>query len=136
MPAPPLESEVAIETAVGSRRRPFVAALLIEWTSYDRVGRSPHDHARGGRTSQGGSGFLPFGPLDPAPPGLRRDGFPHLSRGNAPDEGHRFEAAGIPVVMDDHAFRRLQGAVLELDPDPAGEGYRLDHPDAVLTTFC
>jgi Fe-S cluster assembly iron-binding protein IscA len=55
---------------------------------------------------------------------------------NAPDEGHRFEAAGIPVVMDDHAFRRLQGAILELDPDPAGEGYRLNHPDAVLTTFC
>ena len=55
---------------------------------------------------------------------------------NAPDEGHRFEAAGIPVVMDDHAFRRLQGAVLEVDPDPAGEGYRLDHPDAVMTTFC
>jgi Fe-S cluster assembly iron-binding protein IscA len=55
---------------------------------------------------------------------------------NAPDEGHRFEAAGIPVVMDDYAFRRLDGAVLELDPDPAGEGYRLNHPDAVLTTFC
>ncbi len=55
---------------------------------------------------------------------------------NAPDEGHRFEAGGIPVVMDDHSFRRLQGAVLELDPDPAGEGYRLDHPDAVMTTFC
>jgi Fe-S cluster assembly iron-binding protein IscA len=55
---------------------------------------------------------------------------------NAPDEGHRFEASGIPVVMDEHAFRKLRGAVLELDPDPAGEGYRLDHPDAVLTTFC
>ena len=55
---------------------------------------------------------------------------------NAPDEGHRFEAEGIPVVMDDHAFRKLKGAVLELDPDPAGEGYRLDHPDAVMTTFC
>jgi len=55
---------------------------------------------------------------------------------NAPDEGHRFEAAGIPVVMDDLAFRTLQGAVLELDPDPAGDGYRLDHPDAVMTTFC
>jgi Fe-S cluster assembly iron-binding protein IscA len=55
---------------------------------------------------------------------------------NAPDEGHRFEAAGIPVVMDDHSFRRLHGAILELDPDPAGEGYRLNHPDAVLTTFC
>lgn len=55
---------------------------------------------------------------------------------NAPDEGHRFEAAGIPVVMDDYAFTRLAGAVLELDPDPNGEGYRLDHPNAVLTTFC
>lgn len=55
---------------------------------------------------------------------------------NAPDEGHRFEAAGIPVVMDAHAFRRLQGAILEVDPDPAGDGYRLNHPDAVMTTFC
>jgi Fe-S cluster assembly iron-binding protein IscA len=55
---------------------------------------------------------------------------------NAPDEGHRFDASGIPVVMDDLAFRTLQGAVLEVDPDPAGEGYRLNHPDAVLTTFC
>lgn len=55
---------------------------------------------------------------------------------NAPDEGHRFETAGIPVVMDDYAFSRLRGAILELDPDPGGEGYRLDHPDAVMTTFC
>ena len=55
---------------------------------------------------------------------------------NAPDEGHRFEASGIPVVMDELAFRTLKGAVLELDPDPAGDGYRLDHPDAVMTTFC
>jgi Fe-S cluster assembly iron-binding protein IscA len=55
---------------------------------------------------------------------------------NAPDEGHRFEASGIPVVMDELSYRRLEGAVLDLDPDPAGEGYRLDHPNAVLTTFC
>jgi Fe-S cluster assembly iron-binding protein IscA len=55
---------------------------------------------------------------------------------NAPDEGHRFEAEGIPVVMDETAFRTLQGAVLEVDPDPAGEGFRLEHPQAVLTTFC
>jgi Fe-S cluster assembly iron-binding protein IscA len=55
---------------------------------------------------------------------------------NAPDEGRRFEIAGIPVVMDEYSFRRLKGAVLEVDPDPAGEGYRLDHPDAVMTTFC
>jgi Fe-S cluster assembly iron-binding protein IscA len=55
---------------------------------------------------------------------------------NPPDEGHRFEAAGIPVVMDDYAFHKLRGAVLEVDEDPAGEGYRLNHPDAVMTTFC
>jgi Fe-S cluster assembly iron-binding protein IscA len=55
---------------------------------------------------------------------------------NAPDEGHRFEASGIPVVMDAQAFRQLRGAVLEVDPDPAGEGFRLDHPDAAMTTFC
>ena len=55
---------------------------------------------------------------------------------NPPDEGHVFDAAGIPVVMDDESFRRVQGAVLDVDPDPAGEGYRLEHPNAVLTTFC
>jgi Fe-S cluster assembly iron-binding protein IscA len=55
---------------------------------------------------------------------------------NRPDEGHVFETAGIPVVMDDFAFRRLEGAILDVDPDPAGEGFHLDHPDAVLTTFC
>ncbi|HEY3172069.1 MAG TPA: hypothetical protein VGK86_05755 [Thermoanaerobaculia bacterium] len=55
---------------------------------------------------------------------------------NAPEEGHRFESRGIPVVMDDYAFEMLQGAVLRIDPDPAGDGYRLDHPTAVLATFC
>ena len=55
---------------------------------------------------------------------------------NRPDEGHFFEAAGIPVVMDDFAYRRLTGAVLDVDSDPAGEGFRLEHPEAVLTTFC
>ena len=52
------------------------------------------------------------------------------------DEGHRFESSGIPVVMDDYSFEMLRGAVLEVDPDPAGDGYRLEHPNAVLTTFC
>jgi hypothetical protein len=28
--------------------------------------------------------------------------------------------------MDDLSYRRLEGAVLDVDPDPAGEGYRLD----------
>ncbi len=55
---------------------------------------------------------------------------------NPPEEGRRFEASGIPVVMDPESFERLTGAVLDIDPDPAGEGYRLEHPNAVLTTFC
>src|SRR4029450_5845580 len=55
---------------------------------------------------------------------------------NAPDEGHRFESAGIPVVMDAYSFRNLPGPALELAPDPAGGGYRLEHPDAVLAPFC
>jgi Fe-S cluster assembly iron-binding protein IscA len=55
---------------------------------------------------------------------------------NSPEEGHRFEASGIPVVMDDSAFRKLSGAVIDVDDDPGGEGYRLEHPEAVLTTFC
>jgi Fe-S cluster assembly iron-binding protein IscA len=53
-----------------------------------------------------------------------------------PEDAHRFEASGIPVAMDDDAFHRLAGAVMDVDPDPAGEGYRLEHPNAVLTTFC
>jgi Fe-S cluster assembly iron-binding protein IscA len=68
--------------------------------------------------------------------GCGGNGFRISVEENAPDEGHRFIAAGIPVVMDDYSYSKLEGALLELDPDPAGEGYRLDHPDAVLTTFC
>jgi Fe-S cluster assembly iron-binding protein IscA len=55
---------------------------------------------------------------------------------NAPEEGQRFESRGIPIVMDDYAAEILAGAVLEIDPDPAGDGYRVDHPNAALTTFC
>ena len=68
--------------------------------------------------------------------GCGGNGFRVSVETNVPDEGHRFESAGVPVVMDDYAFHRLAGAVLELDPDPAGEGYRLDHPEAVIATFC
>jgi Fe-S cluster assembly iron-binding protein IscA len=68
--------------------------------------------------------------------GCGGNGFRISVEENPPEEGHRFESAGIPVVMDDYAYRRLDGAVLDLDPDPAGEGYRLDHPEAVLATFC
>jgi len=55
---------------------------------------------------------------------------------NPSDEGRRFEVSGIPVVLDDYAWRKLQGAVIDVDEDPAGEGYRLEHPEAVIATFC
>lgn len=55
---------------------------------------------------------------------------------NAPEGGRRFESQGIPIVMDDYAVKSLAGAVLEIDPDPVGDGYRLDHPNAFLATFC
>ena len=68
--------------------------------------------------------------------GCGGSGFRVSVEGEAPEEGHRFESRGIPVVMDDYAFETLRGAVLTLDPDPAGEGYRLEHPNAPIATFC
>jgi Fe-S cluster assembly iron-binding protein IscA len=68
--------------------------------------------------------------------GCGGSGFRVAVEENPPEEGRRFESEGIPVVMDDYSFHRLEGAVLDLDPDPAGEGYRLEHPEAVLATFC
>ena len=123
MPAPPPESEVAMDRAVTGRNRRTREGFFIEWRSYGRR-RAPDDHARGRAPPEIRGGLFPRGPLDPPPARLRGH------------EGHRFEAEGIPVVMDAHAFKKLKGAVLEIDPDPAGEGYRLDHPDAVMTTFC
>jgi Fe-S cluster assembly iron-binding protein IscA len=68
--------------------------------------------------------------------GCGGSGFRVSVEAEAPDEGHRFLSRGIPVVMDDYAFETLQGAVLAIDPDPAGEGYRLLHPNAPIATFC
>src|SRR5687768_11919998 len=68
--------------------------------------------------------------------GCGGSGFRVSVEAEPPEEGHRFESSGIPVVMDDYAFETLQGAVLTLDPDPAGEGYRLEHSNASIATFC
>jgi Fe-S cluster assembly iron-binding protein IscA len=68
--------------------------------------------------------------------GCGGNGFRISVEENPPEEGHRFESGGIPVVMDDYSVATLAGAVLEIDPDPVGDGYRLDHPNAVLTAFC
>jgi Fe-S cluster assembly iron-binding protein IscA len=68
--------------------------------------------------------------------GCGGSGFRVSVEADAPEDGHRFVSRGIPVVMDDFAYQTLQGAVLTLDPDPAGEGYRLEHPNAPIATFC
>ena len=50
MPAPPPESEVAIDTAVTGRNRRTRGGFFIEWRSYGRR-RAPDDHARGRRAA-------------------------------------------------------------------------------------
>jgi len=41
---------------------------------------------------------------------------------------------GIPVALDSMAASRLDGAVIEYDPEE--DGFLLDHPDAVTAVWC
>jgi Fe-S cluster assembly iron-binding protein IscA len=41
---------------------------------------------------------------------------------------------GIHIALDDMSASRLDGAVIEYDPDE--DGYLLDHPDAVSAVWC
>jgi Fe-S cluster assembly iron-binding protein IscA len=41
---------------------------------------------------------------------------------------------GVTVALDNMAASRLDGAVIQYDPDE--EGFLLDHPDAVTATWC
>ena len=41
---------------------------------------------------------------------------------------------GIRVALDSMSASRLEGAVIEYDPDE--DGYLLDHPDAVTAVWC
>jgi len=48
-------------------------------------------------------------------------------------------AETAPPTITEEAAAKLRSEAdfsLELAPDPAGEGCRLNHPEAVLTTFC
>ncbi len=145
IPAPPPESEAAMETAttgrrgaenaVASRRGTF-APLVIKSASHGHEG-SPDDHAGGRREAR------PRGATSRDPCwsvrhllGCGGTGFRISVEENAPDEGRRFEASGIPVVMDEYSYHASGGSGARGGPDPAGDGYRLDHPDAVMTTFC
>jgi Fe-S cluster assembly iron-binding protein IscA len=41
---------------------------------------------------------------------------------------------GIRIALDDMSASRLDGAIIEYDPDE--DGYLLDHPDAVSAVWC
>ena len=58
-----------------------------------------------------------------------------LSYASEPNDGDRIlDLEGIRVALDDMAASRLDGAVIQYDPDE--EGYLLDHPDAVAAVWC
>ena len=58
-----------------------------------------------------------------------------LSYADAPNEGDRIvDVNGLPVALDDMAASRLDGAVINYDPEE--DGYLLDHPDAVTVVWC
>jgi Fe-S cluster assembly iron-binding protein IscA len=58
-----------------------------------------------------------------------------LSYADAANDGDTVIAVdGMRVALDDMAATRLDGAVIEYDPDE--DGYILDHPDAVNVAWC
>ena len=58
-----------------------------------------------------------------------------LSYAESPNEGDQIvNVNGLPVALDDMAASRLDGAVINYDPEE--DGYLLDHPDAVTVVWC
>ena len=58
-----------------------------------------------------------------------------LSYASEPNEGDEILAiGGLRVALDNMAASRLDGAVIEYDPEE--DGYLLDHPDAVTAVWC
>jgi Fe-S cluster assembly iron-binding protein IscA len=58
-----------------------------------------------------------------------------LSYADAPNEGDRVVAVdGMRIALDDMAASRLDGAMIDYDPEE--DGYLLDHPDAVTAVWC
>ena len=45
-----------------------------------------------------------------------------------------FAIDGVRVALDSMAASRLDGAIIDYDPDE--DGYLLDHPDAVTAVWC
>jgi iron-sulfur cluster assembly protein len=58
-----------------------------------------------------------------------------LSYADSPNEGDQIVSInGFRVALDDMAASRLEGAVINYDPEE--DGYLLDHPDAVIVAWC
>jgi Fe-S cluster assembly iron-binding protein IscA len=58
-----------------------------------------------------------------------------LSYAETPNEGDEIvNVNGFRVALDDMAASRLDGAVINYDPEE--DGYLLDHPDAVTAVWC
>ena len=58
-----------------------------------------------------------------------------LSYAEAANEGDAImDVDGFRVALDDMAASRLEGAVINYDPEE--DGYLLDHPDAVTVVWC
>ena len=58
-----------------------------------------------------------------------------LSYASEPNDGDAVtNVDGITVALDDMAASRLDGAVIQYDPDE--DGFVLDHPDAVSAVWC
>lgn len=58
-----------------------------------------------------------------------------LSYADSPNDGDDVvEVGGLRIALDGMAASRLDGAVVNYDPEE--EGYLLDHPDAVTAVWC
>jgi Fe-S cluster assembly iron-binding protein IscA len=58
-----------------------------------------------------------------------------LSYAEAPNEGDQIVAVdGMRIALDDMAATRLDGAVIDYDPEE--DGYLLEHPDAATVVWC
>lgn len=58
-----------------------------------------------------------------------------LSYASGPMDGDQvMDVDGLSIALDDMSASRLDGAVIQYDPEE--DGYLLDHPDAVAAVWC
>jgi Fe-S cluster assembly iron-binding protein IscA len=58
-----------------------------------------------------------------------------LAYADSPLDGDQvLDLEGVRLALDDMSAKRLDGAVIEYDPEE--DGYLIDHPDAVSAVWC